>query len=206
MIGEFAAKTCAITHGHPMAILSAYVLGYIIHYAVLDYSIEKAVEMALDKMNTWVAEDVDENKKLRKIHYKEEKAELAEILSKAIKLAKSDMDDLEAIRELGEGWVAEEAVAIAVFCAIRHEKSFEGAIVAAVNHDGDSDSTAAITGNIIGAKLGYEKIPDYYKNDIELKDVILELADDLAKGPDTDAKTGEMTEKWLEKYLYINRA
>ncbi|WP_353524510.1 ADP-ribosylglycohydrolase family protein [Candidatus Nanosynbacter sp. TM7-087] len=55
------------------------------------------------------------------------------------------------------------------------------AIIAAANHDGDSDSTAAITGNIVGARVGYKNIPDYYKDNIELKDVILELADDMAK-------------------------
>lgn len=46
----------------------------------------------------------------------------------------------------------------------------------------------AIGGNIIGAKLGYRGIPDCYKDNIELKDVILELSDDLATGVHIDKK------------------
>jgi len=36
----------------------------------------------------------------------------------------------------------------------------KNAIVASVNHSGDSDSTGAITGNIVGAYLGMSKIPE----------------------------------------------
>ena len=65
------------------------------------------------------------------------------------------------------------------------------AIIAAVNHDGDSDSTGSITGNIIGAIYGYEAIqrerlfcPDGKEPEdtIELTDIILALADDLFTG------------------------
>ena len=61
--------------------------------------------------------------------------------------------DRENIRALGEGWVAEETLGIAIYCALRYEKNFSGGIIAAVNHDGDSDSTGAVTGNILGAKM-----------------------------------------------------
>ena len=52
-------------------------------------------------------------------------------------------------------------------------------MIASVNHKGDSDSTGAVTGNILGAALGYEAIPQYFKDDLELHDVILRVADDL---------------------------
>jgi len=55
-----------------------------------------------------------------------------------------------------------------------------------VNHDGDSDSTGAITGNILGAHLGYDAIEDKWKRDLELSDVILEIADDLCFGSPMD--------------------
>ena len=51
-----------------------------------------------------------------------------------------------------------------------------------MNHDGDSDSTGAITGNILGAYLGFEAIEDKWKRDLELSDLILETADDLCLG------------------------
>ena len=207
VIGEFSAKSCALTHGHPLAILSAYALGYIIYYALADYPMERAVRVALKKMNNWAAEGVNKEQKLIKIHYKNEKAELTELFEKAIKLAKSDTKDQDAIYQLGGGWVADEAVAIAIYCALKYADDFESAIVAAANHDGDSDSTAAITGNIVGARVGYKNIPDYYKN-VELRDVILELADDLASGvPVEEGKNGRphIADKWLDKYLYIEK-
>lgn len=205
-VGEVAAKSCALTHGHPLAILSAYALSYIIYYALADYPIEKAVKIAIEKMDNWVGEGVDKSQKLIKLRYKNEKTEITKLFNKAIYLAKSNFEDQEAIRQLGEGWVAEEAVAIAIYCVIKHHNNFEDAVVAAANHDGDSDSTAAIVGNIIGAKLGYEKIPNYYKDNVELKSIILELADDLTTGVPVDEKSGDITdEKWLNKYFYLDR-
>ncbi|MBR3024535.1 MAG: ADP-ribosylglycohydrolase family protein [Oscillospiraceae bacterium] len=44
---------------------------------------------------------------------------------------------------------------------------------------GDSDSTGAVCGNILGAYLGYDAIPQKYKDNLELHDLILQLSDDL---------------------------
>jgi ADP-ribosylglycohydrolase len=65
---------------------------------------------------------------------------------------------------------------------MKHFDSFEDAMIAAVNHDGDSDSTGAITGNILGAAIGYDAIPDFYKKGLEMYDLILHMADDLYRG------------------------
>ena len=94
-------------------------------------------------------------------------------------LSESETNDLEAIYQLGEGWVAEETLAIAVYCALKYKDDFEKAIIASVNHDGDSDSTGAVCGNILGAYLGYDAIPQKYKDNLELNDLILQLSDDL---------------------------
>ena len=81
------------------------------------------------------------------------------LLMCAVKLARDPaVSDLDGIHALGEGWVAEEALAIAVFCAVRYQHDFADAIRAAVNHKGDSDSTGAICGNILGAWLGKEAV------------------------------------------------
>ena len=90
--------------------------------------------------------------------------------------------DPEAIVSLGEGWVAEEALAIALYCALRYPGDFRQAIIAAVNHSGDSDSTGALTGNLMGASLGLAAIPEELRHGLELSDVVLELADDLHAG------------------------
>ncbi|WNZ55915.1 ADP-ribosylglycohydrolase family protein [Microbulbifer sp. SSSA008] len=51
---------------------------------------------------------------------------------------------------MGEGWVAEEALVISVYCALK-APSFKEALLMAVNHDGDLDSTGSISGILIGA-------------------------------------------------------
>ncbi len=115
--------------------------------------------------------------------------------------AAGDADDLDAIHELGEGWVGDEALAIAVYCAVRYKDDFDRAIIASVNHNGDSDSTGAIAGNILGAKLGLAGIPEKYVKDLELKDVILEVADDLCQDCRMSVENGGQNDSaWLGKY------
>ena len=117
------------------------------------------------------------------------------LVRRAMELGKDDdIPEEEAIRELGEGWIAEEAIAIAIFCVMRHIDSFEDCIISAVNHDGDSDSTGAIAGNIIGAILGYSAIPRRFLDTLEVEPVLVSAADDLCaniEDPDVNRRIGE---------------
>jgi ADP-ribosylglycohydrolase len=94
---------------------------------------------------------------------------------------------------LGKGWVAEEALAIAVLCALAAESPRE-AIIAAVNHDGDSDSTGSITGNIVGTMHGVAALPKEWIERVELRDVTETLADDFTKVLEGRADPEEMWE------------
>ena len=75
--------------------------------------------------------------------------------------------------------VADEALAIGILCALRHENDIAGAMTFAANHGGDSNNTAAIAGTLVGARSGFNAIPDRFVDRLELVDVILELADDV---------------------------
>ena len=68
--------------------------------------------------------------------------------------------------------MAEEALAIAVYCALRYENDFSAGIIASVNHDGDSDSTGAIAGNILGALCGYDMIDEKWKRNLQFDKLI----------------------------------
>lgn len=164
---ELAAEAAAITHGHVLGHLPSYALNHIIYRILEGEEIARAVELAIEA----TAERYSANAS----------ATLGiQILKRALSLAIDPLvSDKEAINELGEGWVAEEALAIAVYCAIAHKDSFEDALSASVNHKGDSDSTGAITGNILGAYLGIEEIPDCFVHGVELRDVILDISDKL---------------------------
>jgi ADP-ribosylglycohydrolase len=106
----------------------------------------------------------------------------------AEELATSKCSGQQAIRKLGEGWVAEEALAIAIYCVLKAD-NFESGVVAAVNHDGDSDSTGSIAGNLLGCLYGVASIPVKWLEPLELRDVIEEIADDLVTFPDWDVSS-----------------
>lgn len=70
-----------------------------------------------------------------------------------------------------------------------------------VNHKGDSDSTGAVTGNILGAYLGLKAIPEKYIEHLELKDVILEIAKDLYNDCQMDESCNYRDRTWMKKYV-----
>lgn len=163
----FGAEAAALTHGHDLGYISAGALVHIIYLiSQKDFTIIDAVE--------------DMIKVVSKIFYdKEHIHQFIEIVNRAISLSKSEIDDLSSIKMIGEGWVAEETLAIAIYCSLKYSNDFEKAIVASVNHSGDSDSTGSVTGNIIGAYLGIKAIPEKYLANLELKEVIIEMANEL---------------------------
>ena len=164
---RFGAETAALTHGHRLGWMPAGMLAQIIHEITQnETSVIKAVRRSLETLQKTYPES-------------EEKKYLTRLIWSAMYLAQEILDDLKAIHQLGEGWVAEETLAIAVYCAIKYEDDFDRALIAAVNHNGDSDSTGAITGNILGAKIGLSGIPAKYTEHLELRDLIIEVADDL---------------------------
>ena len=127
--------------------------------------------------------------------------ELARLVEKAIDLANKDMNDVDAIHQLGGGWVAEETLAIAIYCSLKYQNDFDQALIASVNHSGDSDSTGSVTGNILGAYLGFEAIPAKYIDHLEIKNIILEIADDLYHDCAISENKDAVDPKWLQKYV-----
>lgn len=98
--------------------------------------------------------------------------------------------------ELGAGWVAEEALAMALWCALVG-RDFRDAVVLAVNHGGDSDSIGSLTGQLLGALHGPDVIPAEWLEPLELRAEIERLADDLAKAfgdPAADAEAMGQTD------------
>ena len=77
-----------------------------------------------------------------------------------------------------------------------------------MNHSGDSDSTGAICGNIMGCLKGRKAIPDYYTKDLEILDVIEEMATDLYTGcliSEYDDEDTPEKKKWYKKYICMRR-
>lgn len=169
---RLGAQLAELTHCHELGWMPAGVFAHIVSLLSRDEasSVREAATQALNTLP----------EAFPNAHYL---GQLQELLRYTLRLADSDIPDLEAIHALGEGWVAEEALAIGLLCSLRHEDDFAGAITSAVNHGGDSDSTGAIAGNIVGAHLGLAGIPQRYLEHLELRDTISKIADDLFTGP-----------------------
>lgn len=193
MADQIGAEAAALTHGHPLGYITAEGLVHII--ALLshnDISIEEAVS---DMRNVLY------NKYAQTQH--EAVDVFLALIDKAIELATDKhIPSDEGIISLGEGWVAEEALAISIFCSIRYSSDFEKAIITAVNHDGDSDSTGAITGNILGSHLGLSAIPERFIKHLEFKDLIIEIADDLFHDCRIGDHIDEKDPEWEDKYSH----
>ena len=176
---RLAGDAAEITHLHPLGFIPAALMAHVIYRLALD------TEPTRENMQRYIEEGVED---MRKIYsqYPDDVEYMAKLAEKAIRLAGNGKSDLENVKLLGEGWVGEEALAVGLYCALKHFDSFEDALVASVNHGGDSDSTGAVTGNILGAAVGYEAIPQFYKDDVELHDLILHMADDLYRGEVTE--------------------
>lgn len=189
-VDRVGAEAVALTHGHELGWLPAAMLVHIVNLlAHTGVSIDEAVEDAQEALQ-------------RVFPNARHIGVLLEQVQRAKRLASSSAGDLEAIKTLGEGWVAEETLAIAIFCALRHEDDFESALIASVNHSGDSDSTGSVTGNILGAKLGLAGIPEKFKANLELYDTIIEVADDLYNDCQMEEYGEYKDEAWLRKYVY----
>ncbi|EGG9814462.1 ADP-ribosylglycohydrolase family protein [Salmonella enterica] len=159
---KVAADLGALTHAHTSGYLSGAVLAVMVGHLVAGESILAAVEYAVQELVTWDGHE-----------------ETMDIIERAVRLSVADIDPVDAIKRLGEGWVGEEALAISIYCALKAD-SFKEAVLMAVNIDGDSDSTGAITGNICGAFYGIDAIPQAWLNGLELRDVIEGMAFELA--------------------------
>lgn len=86
----------------------------------------------------------------------------------------------QCIDSYGGGWIAEEALAIGIWCALCAD-SLEDGIILAVNHSGDS--TGLIAGNLLGLAHGPAAIPEHWLAELELRDVITRIAADMLYVP-----------------------
>ena len=160
-----AAQFAAMTHGHPGGWLPSAAGAYLVNRMI--FTDEPLKQIAGEAIES-----------LRDLYGSlPETGEFCMMLQQAVRLAENTEADLDHIHALGEGWVGDEALAISLYCALRHENDLSACLIAAVNHRGDSDSTGAIAGNILGARIGYTAIDEKWKTDLELHDEILALAD-----------------------------
>lgn len=161
---RMGCECAAITHGHPTGYLVSGVMAAVISMLASGESLQNAVSASIQMLRK------------RPAHL-----ECLLALERAVEYSgRCDLSP-EAIEKLGAGWVAEEALAISLCCALAAPNNYKKAVLAAVNHSGDSDSTGSITGNIVGLLNGKSTIPSEWIEELELKKLIAETAEDLVQ-------------------------
>jgi ADP-ribosylglycohydrolase len=166
----------AITHGHPSAYLGSAALARIIAELMRGESLIHALGTTIQRMKHETGHE-----------------ECLLYLMKAYELSNEEIEPTRAISALGLGWVSEEALAIAVYCALKFEADPKQALLFAVNHDGDSDSTGSICGSILGAWKGLDIFEKDWVEHIEGSEILHQIVVDLNVGPD-------MSQAWKDRY------
>jgi ADP-ribosylglycohydrolase len=154
-------QAAALTHGHPSGYLAAAAFALMISEVTGGSGLPEAADAALAAV-----QDAPEG------------GEVSAALAAAMAAAAAGPPSTAVMCSLGAGWVAEEALAVAVYCALT-ATSFRSGVLLAVNHGGDSDSTGAICGNLLGARLGAGAIDADLLDGLEGREAIIQVADDL---------------------------
>jgi len=159
---QMGAESAALTHGHPSGYLTAGFLSEMIAHIRGGSSLDEAIDRSTEQL----------------VRFEGHTETLAKV-EQARRLAASNIKVEQSIEELGLGWVGEEALAIAIFSALRFPDDWRAGTLAAVNHSGDSDSTGSICGAILGTRLGLHAIPGEWVRTVENSAEIMKLADDM---------------------------
>lgn len=169
---RLAGEAAELTHEHPLSTISSAAMAVIVQLCI---DAEQTDATAFKEIVGKALEVV------KSVYSGAQALEAFEqIIRKAISLEDNRLPDWEIIENsLGGGWVAEETLAIAIFSVLRHIDDFNGCMISAVNHGGDSDSTGAVAGNILGAILGYDALPAKFTDTLQLRDLILSISDQL---------------------------
>ncbi|MGW4771111.1 ADP-ribosylglycohydrolase family protein [Nocardia sp. NPDC004278] len=196
-IFELGCDAAALTHGNPSGWLPAGTMAAIIAGLSHGADLGVALDLARTELTRYDAH-----------------AETSTALAAAIELAArvdGRMPPPEDTNDLGHGWIGPEALAIGVFAALCAEKAggtpeqiVRNGLLFAVNHSGDSDSTGAICGSILGARYGRRAIPREWRTALDAGPVIERLAADFCvefgPTPPNDAY-GAPTAEWLARYF-----
>jgi ADP-ribosylglycohydrolase len=152
----------ALTHGHPGGWLPGGAMAHLVRQLVDGIGLAEAAASTVEQ----VAADG-------------QGAEVAVLMREVLRRAETPASDPYVdIKALGEGWVGDEALAIGVYAALRGRNVVD-AIRIAANHDGDSDSTASIAAQIIGAASPVDDLPYAWVRRLDVIDEVLTIASRL---------------------------
>ncbi len=160
---HLACEAAALTHSRPSGYLAAGTFAAVLAGVARGTSLTSSIDRAVDLLRSRPGHE-----------------ETLHAVEAAMNLAASGTPPSpEMVETLGGGWVAEEALAITLYCALV-AADFRAAVLLAVNHSGDSDSTGSMVGNLLGAALGLGALPEEWLLGLRARSLVEEVAIDLA--------------------------
>lgn len=171
-----------LTHGHPSGFLSAAAFAVILHTLLVGKPLQKGIKRATTYL---LSEEGNE--------------ETLVAMEMALDCVDKRIVPESAIPTIGNGWVGEEALGIALYCVLM-AKDFASGVRMAVNHDGDSDTTGSLVGQLLGAIYGEASIPVHWLHDLEAREVIAQVADDLYDFRDWDMEDEVEADRIWQRY------
>lgn len=190
-LNRLGAEAIALTHGGPEAFLSGAVLTQTLSMLL------EGPEISAEELISKVRYDIQ-------LQFGREYAQTTaiwELLQMAISLADSSkVSQMEAMEQL-RCMTAPEVLAGVLYACLTCHGDFDSAMITAVNHSGRSAAVGALTGAILGLRMGEEALPEFYLESLEPTEILRELADDLAQGCPMERSTSLFDHDWDRKYL-----
>ncbi|WP_052434146.1 ADP-ribosylglycohydrolase family protein [Streptacidiphilus melanogenes] len=160
---QLASDCAQLTHGHPTGYLAAGAFAALVERLVAGVEPRTAVAATITQTAAFAGA-----------------AETVAALERAVRLASEEQPGFETVERVGLGWIAEECLAIGVYALLAAAAvGPRRALTLSVTHSGDSDSTGAVCGNLLGAAYGTASLPTDWRAQVEGRDTLLRIADEL---------------------------
>lgn len=163
-VAGVAQLQAALTHGHPVALAASELTALAIRWAAQDCPLERLPEKLLAHARKKTIAGTYERSWLGDRLPRRWKGTARDQMTLAwsrmtdacvdVIIALADDTVTDPCEVLGQAWVADEAFATALYCAVRYRHDPVEAISRAARTNGDSDSIASIAGQVVGARYG----------------------------------------------------
>ncbi len=164
-------ESAAITDGHPIAYTAAGAMAACMALLCEGHSLRRTIRTVKKILRTAKADQ-----------YVYDAIEAAERQAEVVRKLRPEAREkgdwwyyIKGMRELGKGFRADEALAIALCCALAYTGS-RYAVLAAANHDGNTCTSASLCGQLTAADTKHNKIPSVWTENLECEDTIRTLA------------------------------
>lgn len=189
-----SAEIVALTHGDPQT----FICGAILAHALCalskqpDISAEELLQDTVDSVSLQFSRQYGGCGHIWELF------QMAQIFAKS-----DDISSIEAMERLGCR-TAPEVLAGVLYSCLTCRGDFDAAMITAVNHSGRSAAVAAITGAILGLRLGEDALPDFYMESLEPTELLREIADDLSQASVIHQRSRLYDDDWDRKYLHAS--